>query len=88
MLSLQKLFVLAAILGAVWAAFRFIGRMKQQRDAELRANQTAAKRGKAGPTRKAEPETSDTEDMVACPTCSTFVPVRHPTACGRPNCPY
>jgi len=88
MLSLQKLFVLAAILGAVWAGFRFIGRMKQQRDAELRANRQAAKRSKGSATRQAEPDGPDTEDMVACPTCNTFVPVRHPTACGRANCPY
>lgn len=82
-IGLQKLLLLAAILGAVWYGWKWIGRMKQERDAMLKARQDALRRDGGRPATG-----PDTEDMVACPTCGTFVATRTPTRCGRGNCPY
>ena len=35
--SIQKLLVLAAVIGAVWYGFKFVGRLQQARDAEAKA---------------------------------------------------
>jgi hypothetical protein len=49
--SIQKLLVLAAVIGAVWYAFKFVGRLQQARDAEAKGSVKpggGAKRGKTG----------------------------------------
>lgn len=98
--SIQKLLVLAAIVGAVWYAFKFIGRLDQSRKAEARVRDG----GKAGKGNKPAwwpgrngggargapdaPDAPDAEDMVQCPTCQAYVPARGAKACERPGCPY
>ena len=88
--SIQKLLILAAIIGAVWYGFKIVGRLDQARKAETRVRDgKAAKsgwwpsRGAGGGEAKAE-----AEDMVQCPTCQAYVPARGATACERSDCPY
>ena len=59
MFSLSKILALAAIIGAVFAAYRFIGRL-QARQGE--APRRAAKKLRV-------------EDMTRCPRCGSYVAV-------------
>jgi len=93
--SIQKLLVLAAIIGAVWYAFKFIGRMQQVRDAEAKAAGRAKRSSfgdqlrswvtgrKGGGDAGGEPE-----DLVPCPRCGAYVAARGASSCGRSDCPY
>ena len=92
--SIQKLLLLAAIIGAVWYGFKLIGRLDQARKAEGRL------RDGGKPSKPAWWPGRDTtgagggqspveaEDMVQCSVCQAYVPARGAKACGRPNCPY
>ncbi|MHC4983734.1 MAG: hypothetical protein ACYTF6_11305 [Planctomycetota bacterium] len=86
--SLQKLLVLAAIVGAVWYGFKLVSRLKEARKLEDEAapgkRRKAARRGAAG----AKSAAGTAEDMVQCPVCQTYVAARSAGSCGRPDCPY
>ncbi len=92
--SIQKLLVLAAIIGAVWYGFRFVGRLQQARDAEAKAG--GAKGGNLGDQvrdwvagRKGGADAGgEAEDLVQCPKCGAYVTARGATSCGRSDCPY
>ncbi|MEL0114052.1 MAG: hypothetical protein VW835_20160 [Rickettsiales bacterium] len=75
--SLTKIFVLAAIVLAVWYGFKFVSRLDKRRKEEI----AEAKRVSA-----AAP--SDAGDMIKCPKCDAFVVARGAMNCGRHNCPY
>ena len=80
--SLQKLLVLAAIVMAVWYAFKFIGRLDQRRKREIKARRdTAAGGGVADVPGKPE-------EMVQCPVCESYVAAQGVGPCGRDDCPY
>ena len=59
MFSLSKILALAAIIGAVFAAYRFIGRLQARQD---EAPRRAAKKPRV-------------EDMTRCPRCGSYVAV-------------
>ena len=86
--SLQKLLVLAAIVGAVWYGFKLVGRLQEARrleaEAQARGRPSAARRNTAG----AKGQTATTEEMVQCPVCKTYVAARSTDNCGRADCPY
>jgi uncharacterized protein len=86
--SLQKLLVLAAIVGAVWYGFKLVSRLQEARRLEAEADagerRKAAKRGPSG----AKDAAAKAEDMVQCPVCRTYVAARSAGSCGRPDCPY
>ncbi len=86
--SLQKLLVLAAIVGAVWYGFKLLSRLHEARKLEESARAgkqpRAARRGAGGAPSPAE----GAEDMVQCPVCGTYVAARAAANCGRPDCPY
>jgi uncharacterized protein len=86
--SLQKLLVLAAIVGAVWYGFKLVSRLQAARKLEQ-----AARAGKPRPTARrgaasARSPAEGTEDMVQCPVCQIFVAARAAGNCGRADCPY
>jgi hypothetical protein len=95
--SIQKLLVLAAVIGAVWYGFKFVGRLQQARDSEAKAG-GGAKRGNLGDQlrdwvggRKGGGESGgggESEDMVECPKCGAYVAARGASSCGRADCPY
>ncbi len=84
--SLQKLLVLAAILGAVWYAFKFIGRLDQRRKRALKTR----RQGGNGETAGGETAGSvaRAEEMVQCPVCQVYVAAGGAGNCGREDCPY
>jgi uncharacterized protein len=84
--GLQKLLLLAAIVGAVWWGFKFVGTLgRLRKDAERRAKARASGEatrpvgGRAG---------GEVEETVKCRVCGAYVPARQPTACERADCPY
>ncbi len=93
--SLQKLLVLVAIIGAVWYGFKFVGRLQQVRDSEAKAG-GGAKGGNLGDQlrdwvagRKGGADTGgETEDLVQCPKCGSYVTAGGASSCGRNDCPY
>ncbi len=86
--SLQKLLVLAAIVGAVWYGFKLVSRLQEARKLEQTARagkkKRAARRGADGAKSPAE----GVEDMVQCPVCQIYVAAGAAGNCGRPDCPY
>ncbi len=85
--SLQKLLVLAAIVGAVWYGLKLVGRLQEARrlesEAQARGRPGAARRAGGGGKGQAA-----TEEMVQCPVCKTYVAARSADGCGRSDCPY
>lgn len=84
--SLQKLLLLAAVIGAVWYGFKLISRLQQNRELEAGRQGRAAKRSRGPDSARAmgdEPET-----MVQCPICGTYVAAQGAKSCGRSDCPY
>lgn len=82
--GLQKLIVLALIIGAVWYGFKFYSRLDGARGKVEKAARKAADRVAGEP---AAPEPA-AQDMERCETCGDFVTVGGATACGREACPY
>ncbi len=82
--TLQKLLVLAAIVTAVWYAFKFIGRLDQRRKREIKARRDSPAGGAATDAVVAEKP----EEMVQCPVCESYVAARGVGPCGRDDCPY
>jgi hypothetical protein len=81
-LNLGKLILLAIIIVVVWYGYRYMQRIEAVRRAfreELTRRQQAAGR----PSQPAQ-----AEDLVKCGTCGAYVPSRHASACGRPDCPW
>ena len=86
--SLQKLLLLAAVIGAVWYGFKLISRLQEARELDQKA------RGKRDRVRSAERDAKraaraeTVEEMVRCPVCDSFVSARARSNCGRADCPY
>lgn len=80
--SLIKLLVLAAIIGAVWYGFKFVGRLDKERKADAKASI----RGGRGKHRAAPGD--DVEEMVRCEACGAFVVAASARSCGRDDCPF
>ncbi len=85
--GLQKLLLLALVVGAVWYGFKFFGRLDGSRRRVEKAVRAAVDRAAGG---RAEPTTAqDTaQDMERCETCGDFVAQASATSCGREACPY
>ncbi len=84
--SLQKLMLLAAIIGAVWYGFKFISRLQEARELEAKnGSSRMSKSRRRGPAKSPE---SEAEAMIECPVCKTYVAARGAGNCGRADCPY
>ncbi len=86
--GLQKLIVLALIIGAVWYGFKFYSRLDGARGKVEKAARKAADRVAPEPAAPEPAAPSDAQDMERCETCGDFVTVGSATACGREACPY
>ena len=96
--SIQKLLVLASIIGAVWYGFKLVGRLDQNRRAGAQGRGGAqGERGFADGMRRwaarmqrgGRPGGSgETEDMVKCSVCGAYVAANSVSSCGRGDCPY
>ena len=72
--SLTKLLFTAAIIAAVWYAFKFVGRLN------------AGEKDDGKEKVKSRPAKKSVEDLVQCPVCETFVQADS-GACERADCP-
>lgn len=94
--SFQKLLVLISIIGAVWYAFRLVGRFQKERERQGSFDERKAARKKAAPKKKPEKKGGlwprktevEAEDMVECRVCGAYVSSSAPKSCGRSDCPY
>lgn len=84
--SLQKLLVLAAIVVAVWYAFKLVGRLDQRRKRVIKAGRQGANPGGRDAPASGVPEKP--QEMVQCPVCKAYVAARGVGNCGRDDCPY
>ncbi len=76
--GLFKLLIIAAVVAAVWLAFkRFTGS----------GGERGGRRPVEGNERESR-ESIDAQDMVACPVCGNYVAGNGATSCGRGDCPY
>ena len=74
---------LAAIVAAVWYGFKYIGRLKEARDAQVGR---PARKPRWPGKRRSETKADEAEDMVQCPVCQAYVPARsaqHSTEVAR-----
>jgi uncharacterized protein len=86
--GLQKLLVLALLIGAVWYGFKYFSRYEGSRKKVANAARKAAKMA-AGKAAEPEPQAEPVaQDMERCETCGDFVAVQGVTSCGREACPY
>ena len=80
--GLQKLLLLALIIGAVWYGYKFFGRLDVSRRKVEKVARAAVDRAAAS---RDEPAS---QDMERCETCGDFVAVGSAAHCGREACPY
>ena len=92
--SLQKLLVLALLVGAVWYGFKYVGRLDAARKRVTKAARAAAEKaaehaagGAAGGDGGAASEPV-AQDMERCETCGDYVAAVGASSCGREACPY
>ena len=83
--SFQKLLVLALLIAVVWYGFKFLGRLKQTREAEARQRDLHSPDSK---DQAAARQRLDVEETKQCPTCGAYVPAHGATSCGKAGCPY
>ncbi|MBC8338096.1 MAG: hypothetical protein ISR51_01135 [Rhodospirillales bacterium] len=88
--SIQKLLFTVAVIMAVWYGFKWVGRIKDQRDKERARLKREGKKGggAASPRAAATDDFDDAEEMVECASCGAFVQARGARSCGRDDCPY
>jgi hypothetical protein len=77
-ISLGKLILIAIVVAAVWFGFKYL-QARDRQLAQARRDAEAAK-GRVGRA------TAETEDLVKCPVCATYV-ARTAGSCGRADCP-
>ena len=82
--GLQKLLLLALLVGAVWYGFKYVGRFDAARKRVAKAARKAAEKATI---KTAEPE-PEAQDMERCATCGDYVAVTVASSCGREACPY
>lgn len=98
--GIQKLLVLALLIGAVWYGFKFFGRLDESRRRVERVAKAAAAKAAAGVSEAAagaskaaagaskEASEPAAQDMERCETCGDFVAAAEAGSCGREGCPF
>ncbi|MFP6731400.1 MAG: hypothetical protein VCD50_14740 [Alphaproteobacteria bacterium] len=85
--GLQKLLLLAVLIGGVWYGFKYFGRLDAARKKVEKAARAAADKV-VDSISDTPPTTTTTQDMERCETCGDFVAAGSATSCGREACPY
>ena len=88
--SLQKLLVLALLVGAVWYGFKFFGRLDESRKRVEKVAKKAATKAAEHVARGADEAAPEpvAQDMECCETCGDYVAAVGAGSCGREACPY
>ncbi|MEM7172176.1 MAG: hypothetical protein AAF530_18540 [Pseudomonadota bacterium] len=66
--------MLVAVVAIVWYGFKFLGRLKDQRDKEAKIRRNTESQDPSGRSspRTESPEAVDAEEMVKCPGCGAY----------------
>jgi hypothetical protein len=85
----KLLFTIAAVI-VVWNGFKWYNRMQENRAASAggkpaRGNQGSAAKSAAGPEADGA---FDSEEMIKCVACETYVSSANAVSCGKDGCPY
>ena len=75
--SLMKIVFTIAVVFAVWQAFKYLGRLQDERE----------KRAKVQKRPPESPKSGGVEDMIECKVCGAYV-TRGVKSCGRADCPF
>lgn len=84
-----KILLTIAVVALIWFGFKYVQRMAEMREAQLR-RRPAPPQG--GPSFRDEVKASQNSgqgvrDLVKCPACNTFR-ASDAGSCGRADCPY
>lgn len=82
--SFTKVIFTAAVVFAVWQAFKYFTRLSEQREERARVNKNRASSARAN---AASPPPDGVEDMVKCSVCDSYV-ARGSKSCGKDGCPF
>ncbi|MEO1194302.1 MAG: hypothetical protein AAFY02_21300 [Pseudomonadota bacterium] len=85
-LSLQKLLVLALVIGGVIIAFRLISTLKKQQEITRQALREQQARD-AAQQPAPQKDQAQIQDMAACARCGAYI-AAEAGGCGRRDCPY
>ncbi|MDZ4737562.1 MAG: hypothetical protein SGJ07_14555 [Rhodospirillaceae bacterium] len=81
--SLTKIFVLAAVVLAIWFGFRLIGRLDRERKQKARvARDKTPPKPASRREAAAAAAASRVEDLIECRSCGSFVPAKR-TLCSQ-----
>ena len=89
-LSLPKLLFTIVVVMAIWHGFKWLARLQE----DQLANRERARKGRRATASAGTPNVSsrsdeiDSEDMIKCPICETYVSTTAAVSCGRDGCPY
>ena len=85
--SIQKLLLLAVIIGAVWYGFKLAGRIDPTNKGRSKVRKPGWWPGRGGDG-EGRSEAAGIEDMVQCPHCKTYAPARGAKVCEHCGQPY
>ncbi|GAB5469640.1 MAG: hypothetical protein Kilf2KO_26700 [Rhodospirillales bacterium] len=86
-ISVQKLLVLALVIGGIIVAFRLLSTLKRQQEITRRAQRDQAARDAASRPAPPPGEQARIQDMAACARCGAYI-AAEAGGCGRKDCPY
>jgi hypothetical protein len=83
MFTIQKIMALIAVLSAVWAAYRFIGNLRQKSVAQQGSRNQHYKEPKSKGPNKAK-----VQKTLECQRCGSYVVAGTRPSCDNHQCPF
>ena len=86
--SFSKVLFTVVVAAIVWYGWKWMNRMQARRQGELDESGRRPVRGGRRSQPKRSARRMETEDLVQCKVCASYVPVRGGGACDRAGCPF
>jgi len=86
--SFQKIIFTVLAITAVWYAFKWLGRLQDQRNDRAKVNKGRRPAASQARGAAASGGEDDVEEMVKCAVCGDYVSRTSAVNCGRDGCPY
>ena len=87
--SFQKILFTVLAIAAVWYAFKWLGRLQDQRQNQAKVNKAGSDaRSSASASHPGPTPDDEVEEMVKCAVCGDYVSKTAAVNCGRTGCPY
>lgn len=81
-----KILLTVAVVAIIWFGFKYVQRMSELREAQLRRRPVPPQPGGSA-FRDEVKAAGGVRDLVKCPICNTFR-AHDAGSCGRADCPY